>query len=279
MNPTTSFNSDKSLYDVLDIKPDASPQEIREAYLRSKAAYNKDSAALYTLIDNSERDDMLQQIQEAYNVLSNTEKRREYDRRHGHVDPTESLREETHSRHHRKIISIDRVPPMESGSRTEDLLVAPSTDFEVQAPASSSDVFPNSSSLAEIANPGALLTPPPAPATRNETIQSRTQPMSPRVAEAQIEQEIAKEIAWRGEFLKKVREVRRISIEELSNTTKINRAYILAIENEDYTRLPAAVFLRGFLAQISKTLKLPHDAVVSSYMARFFEVRPDKRAK
>ena len=39
-----------TLYEVLDLTPDASAQEVREAYLRTKAAYGKDSVALYSLI-------------------------------------------------------------------------------------------------------------------------------------------------------------------------------------------------------------------------------------
>src|SRR4051812_24037021 len=70
-------------YDILDLRPDASPQEVREAYLRTKSTYNKDSVALYTLVSTEEREEMLRRIEEAYEILSNAEKRRDYDRNHG----------------------------------------------------------------------------------------------------------------------------------------------------------------------------------------------------
>ena len=259
-----NFNTDPSLYDILEIKPDATPQEIREAYLRTKAAFNKDSAALYTLVDVDERDLMLQKIQDAYNILSNTEKRRDYDRQHGRLDPTELMKEEMPTRSIRKIISIDRVPPMDTSLQAEDLLVAPSTDFDENL--SSEMVAP-------------LPPPPPASQVQSDPHPFRTGGSGTRNAEALIEQEIAKEISWRGDFIRRVREVRRISIEEISNHTKINRNYIIAIEDENYPKLPAAVFLRGFLSQLAKTLRLPQETLVSNYMARYFESRPDKRVK
>ena len=259
-----NFNTDPSLYDILEIKPDATPQEIREAYLRTKAAFNKDSAALYTLVDVEERDLMLQRIQEAYNMLSNTEKRRDYDRQHGRLDPEELLKEEMPARSIRKIISIDRVPPMDTGPHAEDLLVAPSTDFDTSFPS-------------DITTP--LPPPPPSVPPQQDGHPFRSSGNGLRNAEAMIEQEISKEISWRGDFIRRVREVRRISIEEISNHTKINRNYIIAIEDENYPKLPAAVFLRGFLSQLAKTLRLPQETLVSNYMARYFESRPDKRVK
>ncbi len=48
------LNEYSTLYDVLDLKPDASAEDIRDAYMRTKAAYNKDSVALYTLISPEE---------------------------------------------------------------------------------------------------------------------------------------------------------------------------------------------------------------------------------
>src|SRR5262245_17675746 len=78
------FNNDaQSYYEILDVKPDASQSEIRQAYFRVKSAYGKDSAALYSLFDEQETQLVLERVEEAYLVLSNVDKRREYDRLHG----------------------------------------------------------------------------------------------------------------------------------------------------------------------------------------------------
>jgi DNA-binding transcriptional regulator YiaG len=89
-----------------------------------------------------------------------------------------------------------------------------------------------------------------------------------------INQEIAQEIEWRGSFLRKVREAKRVSIEEMAATTKITKTYLLAVEDENFSKLPAAVYLRGFVIQVAKMLKLPEEKVAADYMARYYQARP-----
>jgi hypothetical protein len=263
------LNEQTSLYDILDLKPDASPQEVREAYLRTKAAYNKDSVALYTLISTDEREEMLSRIEEAYDILSNVDKRKSYDRNHGLLNFDDEAGAPSRVPLNHKIISIDRVPPMESSANSENLLVAPSTDFTgregissqpggVAASASSHDSPPLSSLQS------------PDPGAQKKTV---------RAQEVALAQEITQEVEWKGVFLRKVREGRRISIEEMASITKVSKTYLMAIEEENFPKLPAAVFLRGFVTQIAKVLKLPHDAVAAAYMARYYQARPDKNAK
>ncbi len=78
------FEKEKqNYYEVLDIPPDASATDIRQAYFRAKSAYGKDSNAIYSLFDNSDTKEMLARIEEAYIILSNSDRRKEYDRTHG----------------------------------------------------------------------------------------------------------------------------------------------------------------------------------------------------
>ena len=41
------------------------------------------------------------------------------------------------------------------------------------------------------------------------------------------------------------------------------------LEEEAFEKLPAAVFVRGFIVQIAKSLKLPPDQVAPAYMSRY----------
>jgi hypothetical protein len=304
------LDQDGSLYEVLDIKPDASPQEVREAYLRAKAAYGKDSIALYTLISADEREEMLTRIEEAYDVLSSTDRRKEYDRRHGLLDFDEEANTPARVPHNQKIISIDRVPPMESSRDSESMLVAPSTDFTagsgiaIPAPPAGGtlSVLPGGASSAgdspfELAPATDADTPPRIPASSNPAptqvaVTAQNAPPPPasalqlsserarahaRQVESALSQEIAQEIEWRGQFLRKVREARRISIEEMSSITKVSKTYILSIEEENFPKLPAPVFMRGFVAQMAKVLRLPHEQVAAAYMARYYQARPDSK--
>jgi DnaJ-class molecular chaperone len=84
-----------------------------------------------------------------------------------------------------------------------------------------------------------------------------------------IESEIKSKSDWYGEDLKKIREYKRFSLEKMSEVTKISSYYINAIENMDSTGLPAAVFVRGYVSQISKVLALDDKRVCDSYMRNF----------
>lgn len=281
-----------SLYDILDIKPDASPQEVREAYLRTKAAYGKDSVALYTLISTSEREDMLGRIEEAYDVLSSADRRKEYDRQHGLLEFDEEANTPSRVPLNQKIISIDRVPPMESSRDSESLLVAPTTDFTAGSGSVAPPPLPPTGSSLNVlpgtttnASNSPFETPSSAGIAKADFADLRNpeppvaapeRPRSPsRAAESALAQKISQEVEWRGHFLREVRESRRISLEEMANITKVSKTYILAIEDESFAKLPAPVFLRGFVTQIAKVLKLPHEQVAAAYMARYFLTRPD----
>ena len=56
-------------YEILDIQPDASASDVRQAYFRAKSAYGKDSNAVYSLFDAQESKSVLERIEEAYLVL------------------------------------------------------------------------------------------------------------------------------------------------------------------------------------------------------------------
>jgi curved DNA-binding protein CbpA len=85
----------------------------------------------------------------------------------------------------------------------------------------------------------------------------------------QTENEIKTRSDWDGPALKKIREYKNISLERLSEITKINPFYINAIEIMDSANLPAPVFVRGYVSQISRLLGLNETVVCSSYINQF----------
>jgi len=242
----------QSYYDILEVPTDASPQEIREAYLRLKTAYGRDSVALYSLVSPEEKEQTLQQIEEAYQVLSSTEKRHEYDTGHSYLGASPQLQSVSSPKG--KIIPLERTPPEEVLGGEEDLLTAPRTDFQE-----------TSSALESTAS-----TLPMTPSTPSSSVNS-SPPMGAEkeLLEQEIQQIIDQQSEWKGGVLRKIREMRRVSIEEMAEFTKITKRYLRAIEEENYQQLPAAVYLRGFIVQIAKKLRLPHEQVATSYLDRY----------
>jgi transcriptional regulator with XRE-family HTH domain len=89
----------------------------------------------------------------------------------------------------------------------------------------------------------------------------------------QMEREIEAQDVFDGEFLQRVRIYRELSLDLLADATKIGRHYLVAIEANDFDPLPAPVFVRGFIYQIARTLRLDEEKVAKSYMKLFIESR------
>jgi cytoskeletal protein RodZ len=72
-----------------------------------------------------------------------------------------------------------------------------------------------------------------------------------------------------GERLKREREMREVSLEELTKATRISTRFLLALENEDWEKLPGGVFGRGFVRTIARYLGLDEESLLGEYdMAR-----------
>ncbi len=71
----------KSHYEILNITPSASAEEIKEAYNKARALYGEDSVATYSLYSTEERETLLRQVFDAYETLRDAEKKKQYDNR------------------------------------------------------------------------------------------------------------------------------------------------------------------------------------------------------
>ncbi len=86
-----------------------------------------------------------------------------------------------------------------------------------------------------------------------------------------FEDQIRRQTRFDGAFLKQIREYKKVTLEQLSSVTKITAFYLNALERMDPQSLPAPVFVRGYIVQISRYLGLEEKKVVESYMRLFRE--------
>jgi cytoskeleton protein RodZ len=70
-----------------------------------------------------------------------------------------------------------------------------------------------------------------------------------------------------GARLRGEREAQSVSIEALSDATRITARALQALENEDWSRLPGGVFNRGFIRSIARHLRLDEEALVAAYVS------------
>jgi cytoskeleton protein RodZ len=68
-----------------------------------------------------------------------------------------------------------------------------------------------------------------------------------------------------GESLKRERELRSVTLEEISAATRIATRFLKAIESEEWDQLPGGVFNRGFVRAVARYLGLDEENTVAEY--------------
>jgi cytoskeletal protein RodZ len=70
-----------------------------------------------------------------------------------------------------------------------------------------------------------------------------------------------------GERLRREREMRGITLDEISESTKISRRHLESLEKEDFEALPGGIFNKGFVRAYARYLGLDEDQAVADYSA------------
>lgn len=228
-------------YEILEIPSDAHASEVQKAYQRAKQTYSQENPALYSMFSAEEARELMRLIDEAFAVLNNATSRKSYD---------ESLLASGGPPVARPSMSASVPPP----TRVNTESAAPSP------PRNAASVTPTASEGVTIRpQVGKSLTPPGT---------GRTSLSNYKIDEA-LESEIAQATEFDGAFLQRIRLYKNISLEKMSDATRISRTYLSAVEANDYKSLPASVFVRGFVVQIARQLGLEDQKVASSYVKAF----------
>jgi len=82
-----------------------------------------------------------------------------------------------------------------------------------------------------------------------------------------------------GERLKRERELREVSLDELSKATRISNRFLQALENEEWGKLPGGVFGHGFVRSIARYLGLSEESLLGEYDLARAEKLPPPAAK
>jgi hypothetical protein len=265
-------------YERLGTRTDASEAELREAYQHQLARLVKrlrdarENGADTAVLENEQKD-----LMEALGVLTDPARRRRYDRyrqlegedvpsdpeafweavRPGMADPASSA-------------ALDVVREISSLPVGESLSDVPAPRADPPAPPPAPVAQEISTTLPEVTSPESTnpvvtepleVPSPPTPAARD-------------LADADIEQMVAT-YGYDGRFLAAVRQARGISIEQVAEATKISSRYIEALETNAFDRLPSAIFVRGYLREISTVLGLAPDEVTEGYLELYTRLRDE----
>ena len=82
-----------------------------------------------------------------------------------------------------------------------------------------------------------------------------------------------------GSWLKKQREIRKLTLREVSDATKIGMRYLEALEEDRFEVLPATIFAKGFLRNYAQYVGLDPDEVVNYFLVADAETRGEDEAE
>lgn len=181
-------------YDVLEIHPTASFEDIRRANRRMREVFGQESIAISGLYDPPDLEAVHRRLDVAYTTLMDASRRREYDH----------------------------------------------------------ELFPDGVPL------------PTTPHLVDHDAQRGVTPRPERVMPALTS--LPEE--YSGAALREVREAQGMTLREISDRSKIGIGYLQAIEDEELARLPAAVYVRGFVVELARVLRLPPEPVATGYLRR-----------
>ena len=80
-----------------------------------------------------------------------------------------------------------------------------------------------------------------------------------------------------GERLRREREMRGVSLDQIVATTKIGRRLLLALEEEQFDLLPGGIFNKSYVRAYAKCVGINEDEAVAEYMLAANEAPPDTR--
>lgn len=74
-----------------------------------------------------------------------------------------------------------------------------------------------------------------------------------------------------GEVLRGERTKHHLSIEQLANRTRIRSEYLEALENNEFSKLPAATFVKGYIKTYARVLGFDHQPILALLRRDFKE--------
>lgn len=305
----------QSYYEILDVPPDAGDDQIRRAYRQSRRTFQPDSMAIYSLYAPEESEAIAAKIDEAFQILTDRERRRRYDRYLGHRGREAEVPRDPIAFHE---AAGEPLAPPERGiagafagfaARGASAFTWPESVIpdagdsrrggarEVVPDPPRSHDLPDSWSLPgepsddepRGVEPGAEEEGRGDPRrttsgglagwTRESVKRLRglagapTEPLVLRPIPPDTLRALEADLGLGGGFLRRVRELRGVDLQVIAERTKISLLYLKFIEDENFSDLPAPIYLRGFLQQLTRLLDLPEQRTVDGFMARYRDAR------
>ena len=259
---------DLNYYELLEVSPKATSQEIHKAYERVRRVYEPNSIALYSLFSPDETAAITQRIEDAYRTLVYEDNRRRYDallkeKEREELPDLPPLPSEPAYQPRQDQPSFPAEPkyqprqdqlsfPAEPKHQPrQDQLSFPIEPAYQPHPAQPALTLPSENRYIRASEP--LVPQPPLP----KTVQEVVTPVSQFIAD------------FTGPAIKMLREQHGLSVQDIADRTKVGTRYLECIEEELYDKLPARAYTRGFLMLYAKALGCDPERMAGDYLKRY----------
>lgn len=275
---------EQTYYELLEVPTGASEDEIRAAFERAWELYAPDSVAIYALEDPGQADELRERLKRAKETLTDSDLRDEYDRSIGLIPPLppQDERDEdepsqlamaevlagaeaVHSTHPE--FSVSYVPQGEPAKSEPVTVEARAEPREAVAEPPKPEPVPEArperggrtlETAHQIAAEDAIATAESAMAQISAKVRE-----TPRAKAL----DIPSDAEFGGELLRRVRESRGLSLQQVSDRTRISVKHLENVEADHYKDLPATVYLRGILMNLAREYALDPIRVAKTYLA------------
>jgi hypothetical protein len=262
-------------YDLLEVRPDAVPAEIEEAYKRQMELLSGDSLATYGLFVADDLVHFRQRVEEAHRVLSDPARRRAYDVAAGHApEPAEAEAVAAAE----PLVAREAVAGDEPAA-TPVATAGPPPEEDVPAPEEAAEAVPPVEHPPEAPRvPEAAALPPFGPSgPQGPATPPAEAPAGPEAGEAQGAAARTEAAAggerFDGPAMRAVREKKRITLSSISQNTRIAEYYLEYIEAERFDSLPPPIYLRSYIRQYAAAIGVDEDRAVEGFLARYNDAR------
>lgn len=279
----------RSWYAVLDIEPTATPEEVKAAYRRALDRSTSSDPSIE--IEDDARESMRREIESAFRVLSDPDQRARFDASLAKGSGGPSTGEASgNGRSPRREARRGAAKPAQAGS-------AQASAGDLSAAKEAPRMSPSGSTTPRVAlrflpplHEGEFHAAPHEPAAGTSSVGSTSPPgnleegqecdapVSELPRHLSILPQETTPLALPsldeidGEVVRRLREERGLSLEVLAAHTHIGKTYLQAIEDNAVDELPARVYLRGFLTQVARVLRVDRRLLADGYL-RFVERR------
>ena len=248
-----STKEEDNYYKILEVRNTATLTEIRNAYEEKLEEAHLEAIAAYSLFPEEETEEKLLNYSQAFVALANPIARAKYD---DEIQQNQSYslnqpdhKQKKHKKNYKeKVVQNEKISKNlgnyreleRDNNQIQEITKSAPEEVVGQTQEERQDFYLNL-------------------ATKNELSEDSLEEYYSRLTAH------GGKVSFNGAVLKQIRELKSITLEELSKITCIRITYLRAIEEENFKKFSSGIYLKGYLLCYLESMNLPPDQIIDDY--------------